>query len=67
MTLFKLVTLNGETVRHLPKELSRITKFYHDRGAPMYVELTSKHCRRLPLVQGLMEITCLVVTRMPAM
>ena len=24
----KLVTLNGETVGHLPKELSRITKFY---------------------------------------
>ena len=29
----KLVTLNGEMVGHLPKELSRITKFYLDRGA----------------------------------
>ena len=62
----KLVTLNGETVGHLPKELSRITKFYLDRGASMHVALTSKHYRRSPLVQGGIEIACLVVTRMPA-
>ena len=61
----KFVTLNGETVGHLPKELSRITKFYLDRGVSMRVELTSKLCRR-PSVQGGMKIACLVVTRMPA-
>ena len=60
----ELVTLNGETVGQLPKELSRITKFYLDRGASMHVELTSKHFRGSPLVQGGMEIACLVVTRM---
>ena len=32
----------------------------------MQVDLTSKHCRRSPLVQGEMEIACFVVTRMPA-
>ena len=62
----KLVTLNGETVGHLPKELSSITKFYLDRGASVHAELSSKHFRRSPLVQGRMEIACLVVTRMPA-
>ena len=60
----ELVTLNGETVGQLPKELSPITKFYLDRGASMHVELTSKHYKRSPLVQGGMEIACLVVTRM---
>ena len=62
----KLVTLNGETVGHLPKELPGITKFYLDRGTSMHVALTSKHYRRSPLVQGGMEIACLVVTRKPA-
>ena len=37
----KLVTLNGETVGHLPKGLSSITKFYLDRGASMHAELTT--------------------------
>ena len=32
----------------------------------MHVELTSKHFRGSPLVQGGMEIACLVVTRMPS-
>ena len=32
----------------------------------MHVELTSKHFRGSPLVQGGMEIACLVVTRIPA-
>ena len=66
MTLSKLVTLNGETVDHVPKKLSRINKFYLDRGSSMHVELTSKHCRCSPLVQSGMEITCLVVTRICA-
>ena len=62
----KLVTLNGETVGHLPKELPSINKFYLDRGASMHEFITSKHYSRSPWVQGGMEIACLVVTRMPA-
>ena len=53
-------------VGQIPKELWRITKFYLDHRASMHVDLTSKHCRRSPLVQGEMEIACFVVTRMPA-
>ena len=62
----KTVTSNGATVGHLPKEISRVTKFFLDRGAFMQVELTSKHYRRSPLVQGGMEIPCLVTVKTPA-
>ena len=62
----KTATSNGATVGHLPKEISRVTKFFLDRGASMQVELTSKHYRRSPLVQGGMEIPCLVTVKTPA-
>ena len=47
----KTVTSDGMIVDHLRREISRITKFFLDRGAVMQVELTSKHCRRSPLVK----------------
>lgn len=62
----KVVKINGETVGHLPREISRITKFFLDRGASIEIELTSKHYRRSPLVQGGIEIACLVIAKMPA-
>ena len=62
----KVVAQNGDTVGHLQREISRITKFYLDRGASMHVELTSRHYRRSPLVQGGMEIVCSVIMKMPA-
>ena len=46
----KTVKENGEIIRHLPKEISRITKYYLDRGASMYCRLSSQHYRRSPLV-----------------
>ena len=52
----KRVKENGEMVGHLPREISRVTKFYLDRGATMYCELLSDHSRRSPLVQGGFEI-----------
>ena len=52
---------NGEIVGHLPKEISRITKYYLDRGASMYCRLSSQHYHRSPLVQGGLEIQCEVV------
>jgi len=57
----KTVDENGEIVGHLPKEISRVTKFLLDRGVTMHCKLISKHYRRSPLVQGGLEIKCEVV------
>ena len=62
----KTVTGSGLTVGHLPKEISRVTKYLIDRGANVTVQLTSTHYRRSPLVQGGLEIRCEVTVRMPA-
>ena len=60
---FAIKTVDGreETVRHLPKEISRVTKYFLDRGISMHCKLTSRHYRRSPLVQGGLEIKCEVV------
>lgn len=57
----KTMDERGETVGHLPKEISRVTKYFLDRGFSMYCKLTSRHYRRSPLVQGGLEIKCEVV------
>lgn len=57
----KTVNKDGDTVGHLPKELSRVTKYFLDRGFTMKCKLTSNHCRRSPLVQGGLAITCEVM------
>ena len=49
---------NGGTYGHLPKEISRATKFLIDRGALVFVEVSSNHYRYSPLVQGGLEIPC---------
>ena len=53
---------SGEIAVHLPKETSRVTNFFLDRGASMYCKLSSKHYRRSPLVEGGLEIEHEVVT-----
>ena len=62
----KTICRNGKIVGHLPREISRITKFILGRGARVNAVLTSNHSRRLPLVQGGLEIPCEVTIRMPA-
>ena len=57
----KTVDERGETVRHLPKEISRVTKYFLDRGISMHCKLTSRHYRRSPLVQRGLEIKYEVV------
>ena len=37
----KTVHENGETVGHLPREISRVTKFFLDRGVSMHIKLLS--------------------------
>ena len=48
----KTVTSDGMIIGHLPREITRITKFFLDHGAVMQVELSSKHYQRTPLVKG---------------
>ena len=52
-------------VGHLPREISRATKFFIDRGGRLSVTLTSENYRRSPLVQGGMEIGCKVTASIP--
>ena len=49
---------SNEIVGHLPMEISRMTKFILDRGAVCTIKIPGKHCRRIPLVQGGLEIPC---------
>ena len=45
---------------HLPLEISWFTKFLLDCGATITATLSSTHYGRLPLVQGGLEILCVV-------
>ena len=55
----------GQIVGHLPREISRPTKFLLDRGAKVTAQLTGTHYRRSPLFQGGVEIPCLVTVTIP--
>ena len=50
----------NEIVRHLPMEISRVTKFLLDRGANVSAKLTSTHYRR----SGSVFITCTVINQL---
>ena len=52
------------TVGHLPKELSRFTRFVMLHGATVVAEVLDTHHRRSPLVQGGLEIPIQVTVRM---
>ena len=54
----------GKIVGHLPIEVSRLTKFLLDRGAAVSATLISTRYRSSPLVQGDLEIQCVVEARM---
>ena len=56
---------NKKTVGHLPREISRPTKFLIDRGARVTAEITSSHYRKSPLLQGGLEVWCKVTVAMP--
>ena len=47
-------------VGHLPLELSRVVKHLIDRGAVVYGRVTNDRYRMSPLVQGGLEIACVV-------
>ena len=50
-------------VGHLPMQISRVTKFFIDRGATVTAELTSEFYRRSPLIQGSLEIPCKITAK----
>ena len=52
-------------VSHLPMEISRITKFILQRGARVQPTVTGKHYWRSCLIQGGLEVPCLVTITMP--
>ena len=54
------------TVGHLPREISRPTKYLIERGAKVTVKLSSTHYRKSPLFQGGLEIPCAVTVSLPA-
>ena len=61
----KTMDNSGQTVGHLPMELSRITKFLIDRGAKVEAQLSSANYWRSPLIQGGLEISCGIIVTMP--
>ena len=56
---------DNKTVGHLPREISRPTKFLIDRGARVTAEIISSHYRKSPLLQGGLEVRCKVSVSMP--
>ena len=65
MFAIKTCKSNGQIVRHLPREISRGTKFLLDRGAVVQATLSTTHYRRSPLVQGELKIACKVSVKKP--
>ena len=65
--IFAIKTCQGaerRIVGHLPMEISRPTKFLLDCGAIIKSKLTGKKYRRSPLVQGGLEIPCILIIEM---
>ena len=65
MFAIKTCKSNAQIVGHLPREVSRVTKFLLDRGAVVQATRSTTHYRRSPLVQGGLEIACKVSVMMP--
>ena len=57
-------TINN-SVGHLQKELTQITKFLIDRGAEVLAQLSSTNYRTLPLIQRGLDIPCDVIVTVP--
>ena len=61
----KVVDDTGIVIGHLPREISRPTKFLIDRGAAVTAKVSSTNIRRSPLFQGGLEIPCIVTVLFP--
>ena len=56
---------NNEIARHLPMEISRVTKFLLDRGANVSAKLARTYYKRSPLIQSCIEIPRVVTVSVP--
>ena len=56
---------NENAVGHLPREISRVTNVFMDKGAIVSAPLTSEHYRRSPIAQSGMEIASKVIVKIP--
>ena len=54
------------TVAHLPRKISRSTKYLIARGAKVTGKLSSTNYREFPLLQGGLETPCVVTITLPA-
>lgn len=61
----KVINESNDIIGHLPREISRPTKFLIDRGASITAKITSTTIRRSPLFQGGLEILCKVTIMYP--
>ena len=61
----KMCQKDGKIVGHLPLEISRLTTYLLDRGARVTATLTSTPYYAYSLVQGGLEIPCLIKVYMP--
>ena len=61
----KMCQKDGKIVGHLPMEISQPTKYLLDLGAQITATLTSTSNYASPLVQGGLEIPCLIKVYMP--
>ena len=61
----KTISRGAVTCGHLPREISRATKFLLDRGARISASLIGNRYRRSPLFQGGLEIPCRVRVELP--
>ena len=55
----------AKIVGHLPREISRPTKFLLVMGAVIHAEISSLKYRHSPLVQGRLELSCKLFVSMP--
>ena len=65
MFAIKTCKSNGQIVGHLPRQISRVTKFLLDRGAVVQATLSTRHYRRSPLVKKGLKIACKVSVKIP--
>ena len=50
-----------ETIGHIPMKISRVTKYFMDRGATVTAQLTGLRYRRSPLKQGGLKIPSKII------
>ena len=53
-------------IGHLPREISRATKYSFDRGAIVTATITPEHYRKCPLFQAGLEIRCVITVTVTA-